>query len=603
MDALLMSLDRDPAQKRRRWLTAAVAIALAIAAVAGVVRARTPSLVCKGAAQKLVGVWDPERRRAVHDALLATKKSFAEGSFLAAARELDKYVSAWTAAHTDACVATRVRGEQSEEVMELRIECLDRRREEVRALVDVLAHADAQLAQRAPQAVESLPGLDECKNADALRQVVPPPATPQVHQRVAELRTRLSEATARRNAGQYAQALKLAESVVGDARQLSYAPILAEALTLRGVLEGDTRHKGTGVTTLLDASVAAEAGRYDHALAEALAELVFALSSQARFAEAHDCVRLGRAALARAGGDSQLEMRLDQCEAFVLSDEGRYDEALALQNRVLPRLEQLLGASSLLGRHLVNTGNTYRRNGDPDQAISFYKRALAIYEKAYPGGHPGTAQILLNIGASLSDKYDNQGALDADERALTILQAVHGPDHPDTAMALGNMGTDFTKLGHPGRALPLIERALEIKMRTLGPDDPSLGVSECQMAEVLLKLRRSDAALSHAGHCLDIRERLLGADHPKTAEALMIVGQCRLARGDVSTALQQLERAVANLEHHRSDLDNLPNARFALAQALWKAERDRPRARSLAQAARIGSYWRAEVDAWLAKHR
>ena len=45
----------------------------------------------------------------------------------------------------------------------LRAECLDGRREEVRAFVDVLAQADAQVAQRAAQAAENLPGLDELK--------------------------------------------------------------------------------------------------------------------------------------------------------------------------------------------------------------------------------------------------------------------------------------------------------------------------------------------------------------------------------------------------------------------------------------------------------
>jgi hypothetical protein len=240
MDALLVALARDPARVRRKWLSAGAVLALVAVAAASVVRSRVQSTMCSGAAQKLVGVWDPERRRAVHDALLATEKSFAEGSFLAAARELDKYLGAWTAAHTDACAATRVRGEQSEEVMELRIECLDRRLEEVRALVDVLAHPDEQVAQRAPQAVASLPGLDECKNADALRQVVPPPATPQAHQRVVALRSRLAEADALRNAGRYAPALKLAESVAGDARQLGYAPVLTEALILGGVIEGIT---------------------------------------------------------------------------------------------------------------------------------------------------------------------------------------------------------------------------------------------------------------------------------------------------------------------------------------------------------------------------
>jgi tetratricopeptide (TPR) repeat protein len=507
------------------------------------------------------------------------------------------------AAHTDACAATRVRGEQSEEVMELRMECLDRRRQEVSALVEVLTHADAQVAQRAPRAVASLPGLDECKNADALRQVVPPPATPQAHQRVAALRTRLAEATARKNAGRFAEALKLAESMVRDAQQLGYAPLLAETLTLRGILEADTSHPDAAPNTLLDASVAAEAGHDDHARAEALTQRVFSLRQHSRFAEAHDNARQGRAALARVGGDVKLEMALDQNEATVLFDEGRYDDCLALENQLLPRLEQSFGPDSpRVGRLLQNLGVAYLAKGDPNRAIRYFQRVISIVEKIHGVNHPDVAYAWINIGLASFDKGDYHGALEAGERALPICEAVFGPDNADTATVLSNMGIALMKLNQAERALTLIERARTIHIRAFGPDHPVVAMSECRLADVLLKLRRTDAALSHAGRCLAIRERVLGADHPHTADALTMEGKCRLAQKNAAQAIQPLEHAVVLLEHRSADLSLLPQARFALAQALWSAGRDRPRALSLAQAAHQWEPIRPEVDAWLAKH-
>src|SRR5262249_55421962 len=149
------------------WLTAAVVLGLAALTAGTMIRSFAQSRMCRGAAQKLAGVWDEDRRHAVHRAFSATGKSFAEIAFNTTSRVLDDYFRAWTGMYSETCEATRTRGEQSEEVMELRMECLDRRRQSVRALVDVLAHADGQLAQRAPQAVSGLPSLDECKNADA----------------------------------------------------------------------------------------------------------------------------------------------------------------------------------------------------------------------------------------------------------------------------------------------------------------------------------------------------------------------------------------------------------------------------------------------------
>jgi tetratricopeptide (TPR) repeat protein/predicted Ser/Thr protein kinase len=605
MDALWVALDRDPARVRRRWLVTASMLGLAAVAGGTLIRSRAQSRVCRGAAQKMAGVWDEDRQQAVHKAFAVTGKPFAEAVFNAASATLDEYRRAWTGMYTDACEATRLRGEQSEDAMELRIECLDHRREELGALVDVLTHADAQVVARAPAAVASLPGLDQCRNVDALRQVVPPPPSPQAHQRVATLRSRLAEATARESAGRYSEALELADSIAGDARQLGYAPVLAEALFVRGAVQGDTGHQGAAITTLLDASVAAETGRHDHALADSLMRLVMTLAQQGRFAEAHDYARLARAAVARAGGDPKLEVWLDQQEAVVLSSEGRYDEALALQNRLLPRVEQLFGPDHRKVAVLLNNmGLTYSKKGDPDRALPLFQRAISIYEKANGAGHPSLAMNWNNIGGSLSDKGDYQGALEAFERAHAIFESAVGADHPDTAMALSNMGMTLAELGQPERALTLIGRAHAIEIRANGTEHPNVAWLECDLADVLLKLRRTDAALPHAERCLTIRERTLGSDHPFTAWALKLDGECRLARGERARATQLLERAVAMLEHHPGVLGDLPKVRFTLAKALWVGGRERPRARSLARAARDQfEPIRAEVDAWLAKHR
>ena len=67
-----------------------------------------------------------------------TGKPYAADAFAAVTRALDGYRCAWVAMHTDACEATRVRGKQSAELLDLRMECLQRRLDDVRAMVDVL---------------------------------------------------------------------------------------------------------------------------------------------------------------------------------------------------------------------------------------------------------------------------------------------------------------------------------------------------------------------------------------------------------------------------------------------------------------------------------
>jgi tetratricopeptide (TPR) repeat protein len=604
MDALLAALDRDPARVRRTWMIAAAMLGLIVLAAGTMIRAQAQSRMCRGAVAKMAGVWDPDRRQAVHKAFAATGKPFAEAVFNTTARILDDYERAWANMYTDSCEATRARGEQSEAVMELRMECLDRRRQVVHALVNVFANADGQVAQRAAQAASSLPGLDECKNADALRQVMPPPATREVHEPVAALRARLAEASARRFAGQYSQAFELAQSVVRDARALGYPPLLAEALSMSGSLESANGHPEAAFATLLDAIVEAEVGRHDLVLAKAMMQLTWHLGEQARFVEAHSYSRLGRAALARAGGDPELALLFDQGEAIVFDEEGRPDQALALFDQVLPGLERLFGPESpRVGSALIDMGVAYDTKGDPDQAMRHYQRAIAIYEKAYGTGHPSVGLAFNNLGVALLQKGDNQAALAAFERALTITESALGPDHPETARTMFSLGDALTRLGQLDRALTIIESARTSLSRSLGKDHPQVVASEAALGSVLFKLGRTEAALDHAEHARAALERVLGAEHERTAEALTLEGRCLVARGDASHSIQRLERAVAILEKHAGELNLLPDAQFALAQSLWAARRELPRARSLLQSARQYQPMRAEVDAWSAQHR
>jgi tetratricopeptide (TPR) repeat protein len=603
MDALLAALDRDPARVYRKGFGVAAALCLVLLSTGTVIRTRAQSRMCRGAAQKFVGIWDDERHQAVQKAFAATGKPFAKAVFATTKGALGDYLRKWTGMYTETCEATRVRGDQSEAVMELRMECMERRRQEVRALVDVFAHADAQVAQRAPQAVASLPDLDECSNADALRQVVPPP-TPQTNQRVAALRTRLAEASARRNAGQYAEALKLAEVIATDARRLGYKPVVAEALNLLATLQYDTGHAQQAATTLFEASEAADSGRYDHARADALMRLVLVLNELVRFDEAHDAARLGRAAIARAGGDLQLELRFDEMEGSVLHKEGRYDEALALKNRVLSGLEQTLGPdASPVGLVLIGMSATAEAKGDPDQAIRYGRRALSIIEKTYGTNHPKAALAWLNVGNGLAAKHEFRAAIDAHEHALAINEAVFGPNHPDTARALVNIGELLSKVGQIERALTMIERAEAIQIRAYGPEHPEVATCECMLADVLLTSRRADAALPHAERCVAMRERVLGKEHVSTAEALVGLGECQLAHGGAAQAVPPLERAIAILEHHPGTEGELPEAQFTLARALWDRGGNRSRALELAGHARQWGLLRPEVDAWLTKHR
>ena len=66
-------------------------------------------------------VWNDGRRNAVREAFAATDRPFSAQAFQQATALLDRYGERWVAMHRQTCEATRLRREQSEATMSLRM--------------------------------------------------------------------------------------------------------------------------------------------------------------------------------------------------------------------------------------------------------------------------------------------------------------------------------------------------------------------------------------------------------------------------------------------------------------------------------------------------
>src|SRR5262249_24821871 len=138
--------------------------------------------MCGAGGARLAGVWEPAagspRRGAIRRAMLATGAPDAERAFAGAGRFLDRYATDWRKMYREACEATHVRGEQSAEVLDLRMSCLQERLGNGQALTDLLANADAPMVGNAVQAASALPALERCADVKSLRAIVPAPDDP-----------------------------------------------------------------------------------------------------------------------------------------------------------------------------------------------------------------------------------------------------------------------------------------------------------------------------------------------------------------------------------------------------------------------------------------
>src|SRR5690606_7190818 len=224
-----------PARQRLRRITTGAVVVAAMATVGAAVSWWSRgAAVCEGAALHLAELWDDARRAQVEASLRATGVGYAEVTRAEVIRRLDAYARDWARMHTEACEATAVRHEQSAAVLDLRMQCLQHRRDALAAAVEVLVGADASVAEGAIGMVAELPGLGGCADVAALQAAVPPPDDPALAAAVDEARRALARGRAIGDVGKHADGLAILDALPPEA--LAYEPLRAEAETERGLL-------------------------------------------------------------------------------------------------------------------------------------------------------------------------------------------------------------------------------------------------------------------------------------------------------------------------------------------------------------------------------
>src|SRR6185295_7024659 len=320
MDAFLDALQKDARKGRANLLVAAAVVAVGSVAAGGAVALR-PDARCKGAEQRLQGAWDQDRRAAMHRAFAALQDG--EAQFARTAGALDDYARKWTAMSEETCTATRVRGDQPEAVVALRVACLDLRLHELQCLTALFASADQKLVDRGVDAATGLSSVRSCADASALTQAVPLPEDPAARDAIRQVKEQLTEVNALKDAGLYKEALEKANAAGERARTLRYRPVEAEALFLQGYLLDRTGETARSIDVLEEAMLAADAGRADLVRIRAATHAVYAAAEQKDFARGKKWAAQAQAALDRIGGNAERQGALLVNLAFLQNVEGQ----------------------------------------------------------------------------------------------------------------------------------------------------------------------------------------------------------------------------------------------------------------------------------------
>ncbi len=473
MNALLVALHTDPTVRGKRIVLGAGLLAALVVAGLGVRRAAgTHEALCRGGDARWAGVWaaggaPTPRKDAIHRAFAATGKGFAEQAYSGAARALDAYVGKWLAMYQDTCEATRVRGEQSTEVLDLRMSCLQDTFGKTRALVEVLDHADGQVVENAISATGSLPRLERCADVALLKAVVQPPTDEVTRKRVEALRGDAARLDALIEAGRCTASEELAESLIPRVRATAYLPLIADVLNSAGHLSDACIDVVLGTERYKEAYVAALASRHDEAAAKAALTLgSFYVDRLGQLALGKEWTNVGRAMLQRFGNHSVLDGWLMDADGEVLLQEGRIDAGIATFEALAALREKVMGKDDYhVAMALNSIGNALVVAKRYDEAIEMFQRALAGTKRTLGDRHPLVAMVTANSGEALNGGHRYAEARAAFQTALDLWRGA-GSTPLFLSFGLTGTGVAFLGEGRPRDATKPLEEGLAMRIES-----------------------------------------------------------------------------------------------------------------------------------------
>ncbi|HEV7557495.1 MAG TPA: tetratricopeptide repeat protein, partial [Kofleriaceae bacterium] len=459
LTALLDALADDPAPPRRRRVVLACGFAAAIAIGAtAVLVAREPAPSCQIDAGELAGAWDAPRRQVVAAGLAASGSVHAVEMTAKVDAALDAYAQSWLATRQATCEATRVRGEQSEQALDLRVACLDRSRGELRELVELLAGADRTLADHAVEAVYRLRDPSTCRGDTASDPV---PSDPVARRILDAAHASLDRASALLAAGRYKAAAGGAAAVASLVDGFDVPRLHGEALLARGRAEQAAGDLERAEATLYEALAAAERGRDDTLAAAIWVELVLTTGpSQHRFEIARSDARAADAALSRIEAGPRLKFRYGYTMGIMLLVEGKLEPARERLERTLAAVEPDRPGD----RGLVHSAlcNAELQLGHRDRAREHCTTSIELLQSTFGPSHPKLATALNTLGALEHAERHWAEARRRFEQVAQMFESNGQVNDLVYALAVSNVGATLVELEKLDDAIPYFTRAREL---------------------------------------------------------------------------------------------------------------------------------------------
>lgn len=149
---------------------------------------------------------------------------------------------------------------------------------------------------------------------------------------------------------------------------------------------------------------------------------------------------------------------------------------------------------------------TYDSDGDEDEAITYYKRGIDLFERMDPPAVLDVADLCNNLAYIYKSRGDFDTAENLYLKALQICHESLGPEDEETAAICNNVGALYLAAGYYEQAREMHMMALEARRKTFGEHHLETAQSHANLALALCETDELDWAKKHFEKSLQIYE-------------------------------------------------------------------------------------------------
>lgn len=190
-----------------------------------------------------------------------------------------------------------------------------------------------------------------------------------------------------------------------------------------------------------------------------------------------------------------------------------------------------------------NIGVIYDSRNQPERALEYGKKALAIREKCMAPNDPELGNSLSNIGHGLIDSEKFEEAQVFYRRAVDVHEAAREPSSDLLEGAYSSMGKSMLYLNHLAEAEYWINKAID-QHSSLPPVNPFIAETLFAIGSLRMKQDRWAKAEELIERSLGIRQEILGPDARLVGVCLHHLAFIRHHEGDMDSAIRDLRRSV-----------------------------------------------------------